>query len=86
MAGKIYKAGMSLLVIDTENKFVSTGFAKEIARVSQGASTETFFFFMHMECNKKNIVIDLILQGSIITCQMLQMLSSQLQQRKHYQL
>ena len=42
MAGKIYKAGMSLLVIDTENKFVSTGFAKEIARVAQGASTETF--------------------------------------------
>ncbi|PWA35900.1 Magnesium-chelatase subunit ChlD chloroplastic [Artemisia annua] len=32
VAGKIYKAGMSLLVIDTENKFVSTGFAKEIAR------------------------------------------------------
>lgn len=36
MAGKIYKAGMSLLIIDTENKFVSTGFAKEIARVAQG--------------------------------------------------
>lgn len=36
VAGKIYKAGMSLLVIDTENKFVSTGFAKEIARVAQG--------------------------------------------------
>ncbi|XP_022756212.1 magnesium-chelatase subunit ChlD, chloroplastic isoform X3 [Durio zibethinus] len=41
VAGKIYKAGMSLLVIDTENKFVSTGFAKEIARVAQGAHTET---------------------------------------------
>lgn len=39
MAGKIFKAGMSLLVIDTENKFVSTGFAKEIARVAQGLST-----------------------------------------------
>lgn len=38
VAGKIYKAGMSLLVIDTENKFVSTGFAKEIARVAQGWS------------------------------------------------
>ncbi|KAG0502777.1 hypothetical protein HPP92_002849 [Vanilla planifolia] len=36
VAGKIYNAGMSLLVIDTENKFVSTGFAKEIARVAQG--------------------------------------------------
>ncbi|KAK8959395.1 hypothetical protein KSP40_PGU018652 [Platanthera guangdongensis] len=36
MAAKIYKAGMSLLVIDTENKFVSTGFAKEIARIAQG--------------------------------------------------
>ncbi|KAM7502480.1 hypothetical protein LguiB_001384 [Lonicera macranthoides] len=36
VAGKVYKAGMSLLVIDTENKFVSTGFAKEIARVAQG--------------------------------------------------
>uniref|UniRef100_A0A2P2LMA6 Mg-protoporphyrin IX chelatase n=1 Tax=Rhizophora mucronata TaxID=61149 RepID=A0A2P2LMA6_RHIMU len=38
VAGKIYKAGMSLLVVDTENKFVSTGFAKEIARVAQGSS------------------------------------------------
>lgn len=38
VAGKIYKAGMSLLIIDTENKFVSTGFAKEIARVAQGWS------------------------------------------------
>ncbi|KAJ7522947.1 hypothetical protein O6H91_18G032100 [Diphasiastrum complanatum] len=36
VAGKIYKAGMSLLVIDTENKFISTGFAKEIARIAQG--------------------------------------------------
>ncbi|XP_058778346.1 magnesium-chelatase subunit ChlD, chloroplastic [Vicia villosa] len=36
VAAKIYKTGMSLLVIDTENKFVSTGFAKEIARVAQG--------------------------------------------------
>ncbi|PPD81770.1 hypothetical protein GOBAR_DD21287 [Gossypium barbadense] len=36
VSGKIYKAGMSLLVIDTENKFVSTGFAQEIARVAQG--------------------------------------------------
>ncbi|CAM6082010.1 unnamed protein product [Calypogeia fissa] len=36
VAGKIYKAGMSLLVIDTENKFISTGFAKEVARIAQG--------------------------------------------------
>uniref|UniRef100_A0ACD5XDP0 Uncharacterized protein n=1 Tax=Avena sativa TaxID=4498 RepID=A0ACD5XDP0_AVESA len=36
VSAKIFKAGMSLLVIDTENKFVSTGFAKEIARVAQG--------------------------------------------------
>jgi len=36
VAGKIFKAGMSLLVIDTENKFISTGFAKEIAQVAQG--------------------------------------------------
>ncbi|PKI57735.1 hypothetical protein CRG98_021802 [Punica granatum] len=36
VAGKIYKSRMSLLIIDTENKFVSTGFAKEIARVAQG--------------------------------------------------
>ncbi|XP_002975141.2 magnesium-chelatase subunit ChlD, chloroplastic isoform X2 [Selaginella moellendorffii] len=36
IAGKIYKTGMSLLVIDTENKFISTGFAKEIARLAQG--------------------------------------------------
>ena len=41
VAGKIYKSGMSLLVIDTENKFVSTGFAKEIARVAQGLSPKT---------------------------------------------
>ena len=48
MAGKIYKAGMSLLVIDTENKFVSTGFAKEIARVAQGMlriATDTIFLY-----------------------------------------
>lgn len=36
VAAKIYKSGMSLLVIDTENKFISTGFAKEVARVAQG--------------------------------------------------
>uniref|UniRef100_A0A6N2L687 Mg-protoporphyrin IX chelatase n=1 Tax=Salix viminalis TaxID=40686 RepID=A0A6N2L687_SALVM len=45
VAGKIFKAGMSLLVIDTENKFVSTGFAKEIARVAQGFG----FLFILME-------------------------------------
>ncbi|KAB2606234.1 magnesium-chelatase subunit ChlD [Pyrus ussuriensis x Pyrus communis] len=42
VAGKIYKAGMSLLVIDTENRFVSTGFAKEIARVAQGSLSNLY--------------------------------------------
>ena len=36
MAAKMGGAGMSLLVIDTENKFLSTGFAKEIADKARG--------------------------------------------------
>jgi len=36
MAKKIKAAGLQLLVIDTENKFVSTGFAEEIAKAAQG--------------------------------------------------
>jgi hypothetical protein len=36
MAKKLGAAGMQLLVIDTENKFVSTGFAEEIAKVLPG--------------------------------------------------
>lgn len=36
MAKKVYAAGLQLLVIDTENKFVSTGFAEEIAKAAQG--------------------------------------------------
>ena len=51
VAGKIYKAGMSLLVIDTENKFVSTGFAKEIARVAQGDYLYANSFFFIVEQN-----------------------------------
>ncbi|KAL0027264.1 hypothetical protein WJX77_007839 [Trebouxia sp. C0004] len=36
MAKKMGSAGMQLLVIDTENKFVSTGFAEEIAKAGLG--------------------------------------------------
>ncbi|CAM8960667.1 unnamed protein product [Rhodiola kirilowii] len=59
VAGKIYKAGMSLLVIDTENKFVSTGFAKEIA---ESGSREVLLLAKcirrcHLSGNKGCIVI-----------------------------
>lgn len=36
MAKKCLSAGLQLLVIDTENKFVSTGFAEEIAKAANG--------------------------------------------------
>jgi len=36
MAKKSFRAGLQLLVIDTENKFVSTGLAKEIAKAANG--------------------------------------------------
>ncbi len=35
MAKKVGTAGFNLLCIDTENKFVSTGFAEEIAKKAQ---------------------------------------------------
>lgn len=36
MAKRLAAEGISLLVIDTENKFVSTGFSEEIAKAGQG--------------------------------------------------
>ena len=36
MARKLGAAGLNLLVIDTENKFISTGVAKEIADAAGG--------------------------------------------------
>ena len=36
MAGRLYAAGMNLLVIDTENKFVSSGTAEKLAQKALG--------------------------------------------------
>ncbi|GJP54350.1 hypothetical protein CLOM_g13450 [Closterium sp. NIES-68] len=43
IAARMGAAGMQLLVIDTENKFVSSGFAKEIAKHSRGK----YFYLPH---------------------------------------
>ncbi|KAJ8446873.1 hypothetical protein Cgig2_016183 [Carnegiea gigantea] len=75
VAGKIYKAGMSLLVIDTENKFVSTGFAKEIARVAQGSPPS---LSPHTQCQ-------FLMQENTTICLMPQTRLSQQQQRKRCQ-
>jgi magnesium chelatase subunit D len=40
MAKKAAGAGIQTLVIDTENKFVSTGFAEEIAKAANGGGLE----------------------------------------------
>lgn len=75
VAGKIYKAGMSLLVIDTENKFVSTGFAKEIARVAQGLfSLDSLIVLWSTKTWTQSHHEVYSLQGNIITCRMPQML------------
>jgi magnesium chelatase subunit D len=36
IAGKLRATGMQLLIIDTESKYISTGFAKEIAKQAGG--------------------------------------------------
>jgi magnesium chelatase subunit D len=46
MAKRLNAEGLQLLVIDTENKFVSTGFAEEIATAASGS----YYYLPNARC------------------------------------